>query len=50
LVEGIAGELMVIVIVGEFLDCRLVVDAEVNSRVRDGGGVQEQAEAFVDGV
>jgi hypothetical protein len=50
LVEGIAGELMVVVIVGEFLDCRLVVDTEVNGGVRDGGGVWEQAEAFMDSV
>jgi hypothetical protein len=37
LLEGITGELMVVVIVGEFLDCRLVINAEVNGGIRDGG-------------
>jgi hypothetical protein len=27
--QGFAGELMVVVIVGEFLDCRLVVNTDV---------------------
>jgi hypothetical protein len=48
--EGVVGKLVVFVVVGQRLDCGLIVDANVNGGRWCCWSIGEEMEAFADGM